>query len=336
MENLLESQTFRQWVFVIAVLCSAFLVTFILRKLLNMFIRKYAEKLKTDPTHFSFIKNSLGFVIYTIAFIVIFYGIPQLRALGTALFAGAGVLALVIGFASQQAFSNIVSGVFILVFKPFRVTDIIEFKDGQMGIVEEITLRHTIIRDFSNRRIIIPNSVISEETIINSSIQDEKIKKHVTFSISYDSNIDKAIDIIREEAMKHPLLLDNRTPQEIVEGVPVVAVRVVGWAGSSIEIKALTWSNNHGNAYILKCDLLKSVKERFDAEGIEIPFPYRTVVFKKDLPPNYHPADDPESSDDSGYTSSNNETTAVVTPSMMSDDAAEWSVADSDGGGDGR
>ncbi len=329
METLLENQTFRQWVFVVAVLLSAFLVTFVLRKLLNMFIRKYAEKLKTDPTHFSFIKNSLGFVIYTIAFIVIFYGIPQLRALGTALFAGAGVLALVIGFASQQAFSNIVSGVFILVFKPFRVTDVIEFKDGQMGVVEEITLRHTIIRDFSNRRIIIPNSVISEETIINSSIQDEKIKKHVTFSISYDSNIDKAIDIIRDEAMKHPLLLDNRTPQEIVEGVPVVAVRVVGWSGSSIDIKALTWSTNHGNAYMLKCDLLKSVKERFDEEGIEIPFPYRTVVFKKDLPPNFKPGDDTVGdNEDNDYEDTQN--TTVVTPSMLSNDAAEWSVSDSD------
>ncbi len=285
----LQDETVKQWVFIGSVLLAAMILTFTLRKLLNLFIRRYAEKLKTDPTHFSFIKNSLGFVIYTCAAIIIFYSIPQLRSLGTALFAGAGIFALVIGFASQQAFSNIVSGLFILIFKPFRVTDIIEFINGQMGVVEEITLRHTVIRDFGNRRIVIPNSVISEDTIINSSIYDQKIRKHIEFSISYDSNIDKAIEIIQDEAMKHPLLIDNRTPKEIVDGQPVVLVRIMGLGNSSVDLKAFAWSNNAPNAFTLKSDLLKSVKERFDREGIEIPFPYRTLVYKKDLPANYKP-----------------------------------------------
>ncbi len=297
MEQWIENGALRQWIFVAIVIVVAVILTVTLRKLLNLFIRKYAEKLKTDPTHFSFIKNSLGFVIYTCAAIVIFYSIPQLRALGTALFAGAGIMAVVVGFASQQAFSNIVSGLFILMFKPFRVTDLIEFKDGQMGIVEEITLRHTVIRDFSNRRIIIPNSVISEDTIINSSISDQKIRKNVVIGISYDSDIDKAIEIIRDEAMKHPLLIDNRTPKEIVDGVPVVLVRVVELGAYSIDLKAFVWSNNPGNAFALKADILKSIKERFDREGIEIPFPYRTVVFKKDLPPNYDPATEVDTED---------------------------------------
>lgn len=254
----------------------------VLKKILSVFITKYSKKLKTDPTNFLFIKNSVSFVIYTSAVIFIFFKIPYLKAVGTAMFAGAGIVAVVIGFASQKAFSNIISGVFILIFKPFKISDIIEFKDGQKGVVEEITLRHTLIKNYENRRIIIPNSIISEETIINSDIQDEKIRKHVEFSISYDSNIDKAIAIIREEAQNHPLFIDNRLQEELESHEPKVTVRVVALSDYSVDIKAYIWAKGNDNAFILKCDLLKSVKQRFDKEGIEIPFPYRTIVYKKD------------------------------------------------------
>ena len=268
---------------VIITLSVAVILTFILRKILTVFINKYAEKLKTDPTNFSFIKNSVGFIVYTSAILFITLKIPYLKSIGSAMFAGAGVLALVVGFASQKAFSNIISGIFILVFKPFKISDIIEFKDGIKGLVEEITLRHTIIKDYENRRIIIPNSIISEETIINSNIQDEKIRKHVIFSISYDADIDKAIEIIRDEAEKHPLLLDNRSAEEVANNDPIVIVRVISLSDFSVDLKAYLWSDGNDNSFSLKCDLLKSVKQRFDREGIEIPFPYRTIVYKKDI-----------------------------------------------------
>ena len=140
-------------------LISAILLAFIIRKLLSVFISKYAVKLKANPTNFAFIKNSVSFIVFASALIFIFYKIPYLKSIGAALFAGAGITAIIIGFASQKAFSNIVSGVFILIFKPFKITDTIEFKDGQKGIVEEITLRHTVINNYENRRIIIPNSI---------------------------------------------------------------------------------------------------------------------------------------------------------------------------------
>ena len=259
------------------------ILSLVLRKVLSVFISRFAVKLKTDPTNFLFLKNSVSFLVYTTAIIYIFYSVPYLKSIGTALFAGAGILAVVVGFASQKAFSNIISGVFILIFKPFRVMDIIEFVDGKKGVVEEITLRHTIIKDYENRRIIIPNSIISDQTIINSNIQDEKIMKHIIFSISYDSNIDKAIDIIRDEALKHPLTLDNRSAEDIKKEVPKVVIRVIELGSYSVDLKAYVWTLNNDDGFILKCDLLKSVKERFDREGIEIPFPYRTLVYKKDI-----------------------------------------------------
>lgn len=261
----------------------AIILTIIIRRLLNIFIKKYAGKLKTDPTNFSFLKNSVGIVIYSAAIIFIFYHIPYLKSLGAALFAGVGLAAIVVGFASQKAFANIISGIFILIFKPYKIGDTIEFKDGLKGIIEEITLRHTVIKNYEERRIIIPNSIISDETIINSSIQEEKIRNHLVFSISYDSDIDKAISIIEDEVVKHPNFLDNRTPQEKRSDFPKVLVRVIQLGDFSVDLKAYIWSKNNDEGFALKCDLLKSVKQRFDREGVEIPFPYRTIVYKKDL-----------------------------------------------------
>jgi small-conductance mechanosensitive channel len=270
-------------ILIVATFAIATISTIIIRKLLSIFIIKYAAKLNADPTNYAFIKNSAGFIIYTSAIIFVFYKIPYLKSIGAALFAGVSIIAVVVGFASQKAFSNIIGGIFILIFKPFKISDIIEFKDGQKGVVEGITLRHTVIKDYENRRIIIPNSAISEETIINSNFEDEKIRKHLVFSISYDSNIDKAIKLIQDEATNHPLIIDNRATEEIEKDAPIVIVRVIALSDFSVDLKAYVWADGNDNAFVIKCDLLKSIKNRFDKEGIEIPFPYRTIVYKNDL-----------------------------------------------------
>ncbi len=279
----MDKETLDYILFAAIALASAVILSLVLRKILSVFILKYAKKLKADPTNFSFIKNSVGFIIYTTAIIIIFFHIPYLKSLGTALFAGAGFLVVIVGIASQKAFGNIISGIFILLFKPFKISDIIEFKDGQKGIVEEITLRHTLIKNYENRRIIIPNSVISEETIINSTIQDERIRKHIEFSISYDSDIDKAMEIINDEVIKHPYYIDNRSEEEKKSNAASVVIRVVAMTDFSVNLKAFVWTKGNDEAFVIKCDLLKSVKQRFDKEGIEIPFPYRTIVYKNDL-----------------------------------------------------
>ena len=279
----MNSSYFYYGIMIFGSLFLAFIASFIIRKLLSLFIVKYSERLKADPTNFSFLKNSVSILIYTIAIIFIFLKIPYLRTLGTALFAGAGIIAMVIGFASQKAFSNIISGIFILIFKPFRVNDTIEFLNSTKGVVEEITLRHTIIRNYENRRVIIPNGIISDDTIINSNIIDQKIRMHIVFSISYDSSIEKATSIIREESIKHNSFFDNRSEDDKLNNIPAVNVRLIELADFAIKLKAYVWVTNNDDAYALKCDVLRSVFDRFKKEGIEVPFPYRTIVYKNDI-----------------------------------------------------
>lgn len=279
----MNNETIYYLVLIVGTLAVASIIVIILRKLLNLFILKYSKRLRSDPTNFSFLKNAVGFIVFSIAIFFIFTKVPYLNSLGTALFAGAGIFAAILAFASQAAFSNIISGIFILIFKPFRVNDTIELMDSTKGIVEEITLRHTIIRNYENRRIIVPNGNISNETIINSNIMDDLIRKHVEFGISYDSNIEKATKIIQEEAIKHPFFIDNRTEADVKAGAPKVLVRLISLGDFSVNLKAYVWVEGNDNAYTLQCDLLKSVFDRFNNEGIEVPFPYRTIVYKTDI-----------------------------------------------------
>jgi small-conductance mechanosensitive channel len=194
----MDKTTAEHILFAITALIIVTVISFIVRKLLTAMIEKNSKLIGSNATRYVFLKNSITFILYSITIFWILHKIPYFNSLGSALFASAGILAAIIGFASQKAFSNIIGGIFILIFKPFRVGDVIEVSNSRKGYVEEITLRHCIIRDYENQRVIIPNSIISEETIINSSIEDEKIRKHVVFGISYDSDIDLAKKIIRE------------------------------------------------------------------------------------------------------------------------------------------
>ena len=266
--------------YVLGIFIIAFILLKILRAILNKFIKSSSDEMRVDPTQYKFLSNALGFIIYTIALIIIFMSIDKLKEFGIALFASAGILAAIIGFASQAAFSNIVSGVFIVIFKPFRVGDIVKI-GASAGVVEDITLRHTVIKDFENKRLVIPNSAISSDTILSYNIVEDKVCNHIFYGISYDSNIDLAIKIIQEEAMAHEHFIDYRSDDDIAKGIPSVIVRFLEYGESSINLRAQVWSEDPIKGFELKCDINKSIKERFDREGIEIPFPYRTIVYKE-------------------------------------------------------
>jgi small conductance mechanosensitive channel len=269
-----------QIVFALIVLVIAFVVTRILRFILGRFFKRAAIKLKVDPTKYNFFKNASDFLIYLLAIIVIFRSIPVLSTFGTTLLTGAGILAAIVGFASQSAFSNIVSGVFLVIFKPFSVGDRVKIGQLYSGDVEDITLRHTVIKDFENRRIVIPNSVISNETIINANLVDDKVCMLIEVGIALDADMDKAIALMQEETMQHRFYMDNRTAEEKARGDHPVTVRVMGFTDIAIQLRAYAWAQNANDGFDLKTDLLKSIKKRFDAAGIEIPYPRRIIINK--------------------------------------------------------
>lgn len=276
----MASKYWEQIIFALTTLFIAFVIGRIIRSVLGRFIKASAKKLKVDPTRYNFFKNAVDFIIFLIAIIIIFRSVPALHSFSSTLLTGAGVLAAIVGFASQSAFSNIISGIFLVIFRPFSVGDRVRIGQLYNGDVEDITLRHTVIKDFENRRIVIPNNVISNETIINSTIEDEKVIMFLEFTISLDSSIDLASLIIQEEASKHPYCVDNRNAEELKKGEHAVMVRVISFVESGLLLRAYAWARNPNEGFELKCDLHKTIKQRFDAEGIEIPYAHRTIIYK--------------------------------------------------------
>ena len=259
-----------------AIVVATIVLAYIFNRFFIRLINRSTTEMKNDPTSYQFLRRAVIASIYLVGFGIAIYMIPSLRSLAHSMLAGAGILAVAIGFASQAALSNIISGFFIVIFKPFRINDILKVKD-LIGVVEDITLRHVVIRDYENKRIIIPNSIISNESVVNSNLIEDKICKWINIGISYSSNISLAREIMKDEIINHPHHIDPRTPLQIEEGKELVPVRVIELADSCIQLRAWAWAPDNARGFEMMCDLLESIKLRFDKEGIIIPFPQRDV-----------------------------------------------------------
>ncbi|WP_411963086.1 mechanosensitive ion channel family protein [Haloferax sp. YSMS24] len=174
---------------------------------------------------------------------------------------------LAIGFAMQDVIANFVAGIFIFTDKPFRINDWIEW-DGNSGVVEDISFRVTRVRTFDNELLTVPNSQLTDGVIKNPVAKD-KLRLQVPFGIGYDDDIERATDIILEEAEAHDGIMDDPAP----------SVRLTELGDSSVTLKSRIWISNPSRADFVKTrgEYVTSVKRRFDEEGIDIPYPNRTL-----------------------------------------------------------
>ncbi len=236
---------------------------------------------KQDLTRQRMARSVIKASVYILGLIVLMFSIPPLRALSVGMFAGVGLLSIVIGLAAQDSLSNIFAGMSLVIFQPFRIGDRVKISNEE-GKVEDITLRHTVIKTWDNKRIIIPNHILGKELLTNYTIKDEKIVKYVDMSISYDSDIDFAKKIMIEELEKNDDYIELMGSSEIDKSLPVVRVKNLGDSGVTLSL--IFWTGNEDIGLRMTSMLLEAIKKRFDKEGIEIPFPYRTIVYKKDMP----------------------------------------------------
>lgn len=260
------------------------IITKVLISFNKKFFKSATDRIKTsnhskDITYLSFLKHVVTAIIYFIAFIAICDNIPGFDNTISALLASTGILTVVIGFASQEAMSNIVSGIMVLTFKPFIVGDVITY-NGTAGNVEEITLRHTVIKTLENKRLIVPNGSINKDVIENANFNENKVCAFLNIGISYESSIDDARAIILNHCVSHKDFFDNRTDVEKQNNAPKVTIRVVNLGDSSVDLRAWIWAENTAKSFAMKCDLLESIKKDFDKQGINIPYPHVTI--KKD------------------------------------------------------
>lgn len=187
-----------------------------------------------------------------------------------ALVQSTSLLVAVAGFAAQSVLSDVISGVMISWQKPFDVGDRVVLKNsGITGLVEDITIRHTVIKTFYNSRLIVPNSVINKEILENSDYNNNYIGNLMEIGISYSSNLDKAIKIFEDTIRNNKLTIDIRTDKSVGKDVNV---QVKELAESSVILKAVIWTKNTDDSFAACSEIRHDIKLAFDKEGIEIPY----------------------------------------------------------------
>lgn len=207
-------------------------------------------------------------IVSTVANLVLLFGfLVALSQLGISLgplLAGLGVAGFIIGFALQDSLSNFASGVMILIYRPYDVGDLIDVS-GAYGRVHKMNLVSTTITTLDNQNIVVPNNKIWGDVIKNVTAQNIR-RVDMVFGIGYSDDIEKSEGVLYEILKAHDKVLDD--PQ------PVVKLHTLG--ESSVDFVVRPWVNvaDYWDVY---WDVTKAVKQRFDAEGISIPFPQRDV-----------------------------------------------------------
>jgi small conductance mechanosensitive channel len=214
-------------------------------------------EVKMDETVQLMIRRLVSATIYVLGIMLIILQIPQLNRLATAMLAGAGIAGLAIGFAAKDSLSNFTSGIFIAIFQPFRVGDYVDFK-GDYGQIEDLNLRHTVIRTSDNRRIIAPNNIMNAEPIINWSIREPEITWCVDFDLEKASDLDRARKIILDKVHSHSMILKDRP----------VSVLLVNSKYSELTLRAEFAVPGRNVAKGIGCDIREAVKKEFEAQGI--------------------------------------------------------------------
>lgn len=228
---------------------------------------------KNKAIHIKFASNISSGIIIVYTLYQAGIKIESLQTFITTVLASTSLLVVVAGFAAQEALSNVINGLFISMFKPFEIGDRIKLVSNNIsGYVEDISLRHTIVRTFTNSRIIVPNSVMNKEMIENTYYKDSRASMWIDVSIGYDSDIKKAKEVMARVISSHPLFLDVRTKEEIEAGKPVVSVSVRELGASGIALRATVWTNNIDENFTACSDIRESIKEEFSLAGIEIPY----------------------------------------------------------------
>ena len=222
-----------------------------------------------------FLNSIIQGVIYIVGLILAVSRVPQLSRLTTTLLAGSGIIALAISLSAQESLSNIVSGLFISLYRPFNVGDRIKLvSSGVVGYVESITLRHTVIKTMTNTRITVPNSVLNKEIIENSNLVETIASYYVDVSISYESDIERARRIMADIIGSHPLYVDVRKSTS-EEKVPVL---MRAFESSGIALRARVWTKTVDDNFKACSDIRIELLKQFRRAGIEIPYTKIKIV----------------------------------------------------------
>ena len=277
MENFVEKYLDKV-IAVVIILTVAFVLNKVIDGVVNRTIRH--KRKKNITTLLMFVKRIKKFVIYALAILVCLTQFDVFNSFSVTILSGLGIGSVVVGLAAQESLKNFFGSVAIVLGNPYEVGDFIECVDKAVsGTVEDITMRHTIIRTINNRRVIIPNCEMNTYTIENFNYSENENVKLVDYEISYESDVDKAIKILKEEMKK----LYHPNPKGRNKDVEFPKVRVLELGDDGIKLRTWVWGDNNSDVFENMYQLNYAINKRFPEEGIEIPYPHIELVEKKKL-----------------------------------------------------
>ncbi|MGD8413953.1 MAG: mechanosensitive ion channel [Candidatus Latescibacterota bacterium] len=230
----------------------------IVRKL----VRRALKKTGVDVTITGFVAQFAYIIVMVVAVLA---SLAKFGVQTTSFVAVLGAAGFAVGLALQGSLSHFAAGVMLLIFRPLKVGDFVE-AGGVSGTVKEIRLFNTIMATPDNVHMVVPNSKIFNDIIRNFSVNDTR-RIDLNIGIGYRDPIDRAMEVLMQTMRQ-----DNRIIQE-----PSPQIVVTDLADSSVNLLVRCWTRR-ADFWAVKCDLNKNIKENFDLQGIEIPFPQRVVT----------------------------------------------------------
>ena len=242
------------------------LVTQVVLFLIKKALLKRQEIRHIEPGHTYAIFQIIKYVIWVVSIALL------LETIGinvTVLIAGSAALLVGVGLGLQQTFNDIISGIILLSERSIKINDVLEI-DNDIVKIQEIGLRTSKGLNRDDISIIIPNSLITTNKVINWSHQSDKTRFRIDVGVAYGSDVDLVMRVMEESALEHPDIFDKT----------LIEARMVGFGNSSLDFQLLFFSQNIFRIGRVKSDIRRIINKKFNENGITIPFPQMDLHVK--------------------------------------------------------
>jgi small conductance mechanosensitive channel len=261
----------------VLVLVAAWLTYWLLRKGIGRFSKR-RNLAEVDPgaeTRFRMIERLSAVVLFFVAVGLVFWimDVSALKRVAVGMFASAGVAGVALGFAAQTTMANLVSGIIIAFAQPIRLGDNVTV-EGEYGTVESIGLFYTSIRIWDNRRLIIPNKILSDAAIRNYTVFDRRMPAVVLLRLAYGADLDTVRALLLEEARAHPLFVAEPAP----------SVQVVDADNFGVSVRLAAWTASQGDAWTLAVEVREKVLSKLTALAVPVGVCWSRVMSEAQTP----------------------------------------------------
>lgn len=220
---------------------------------------------RLDSTLVLFFSNMLRFVLKILLLLAV---AGMLGVETTSFLAVLGAAGLAVGLALKDSLSHFASGILIIIFRPFRVEDLIVVPNVGEAWVEHISILFTYLRTFDNRSVVVPNGILTNGAVINLTTKGLR-RVDMPFGIAYSDDLARIRGVMLNVVKTNPLILKDPEPRMTVDS----------WADSSVAVTLRVWCKSV-QYYDVWWSTVEALKNAFDAEGIEIPFPHQVTINK--------------------------------------------------------